>query len=254
MTQKNDHETESIERFLSRVKVASPCSESWDAMPGGERVRSCARCQHRVYNLSAMSAADAAKLVREAEGRLCVRFYRRADGTILTRDCPVGLRAVRRRIARATAGAFTALAFAWGGASLAARPRSEQPRLARWVLDRLDPQEQPPFPKTVPLSMAPPEPVPVPVMGDVIAAPEPPHAVMGEIAAPEPRVVMGKIAAVPQDSSFATPTDCPTPAPAGTPALVAPPDKPYLRGLESEMRNAPRTDPFAEHQRPPKKP
>ena len=92
MTQTNNHQTESIERFLSRVKVASPCSESWDAMPGGERIRSCARCQHRVYNLSEMSAADAAKLIREAEGRLCIRFYRRADGTLLTRDCPVGMR------------------------------------------------------------------------------------------------------------------------------------------------------------------
>jgi hypothetical protein len=233
---------ESIERFLSNVRVAAPCAESWDDMPGGERVRSCARCQHRVYNLSEMSAAEAAKLIREAEGRLCVRFYRRADGTLLTRDCPVGLRAVRRRLARATAGAFTALAFAWGGVSLASRPRAEQPRLAQWVLNWLDPQEQPSFPKTVPLPMAAPE--SLPLMGAVAmpADPESLHATLGEVSA------------VPEESSFAAPADCPTPTPVGTPGPVAPPDKPYLRGLESEMQNVARADPFATQKQSGKKP
>jgi hypothetical protein len=49
---------------------------------------------------------------REATG-LCATFYRRADGTILTQDCPVGLAAVRERarwmfgrVAAAVAGVF----------------------------------------------------------------------------------------------------------------------------------------------------
>jgi hypothetical protein len=54
-----------------------------------------------------MSWWDAADFVRETEGRLCVRFYRRRDGTLLTEDCPVGWRAARRRLLR------------WGGSSLA---------------------------------------------------------------------------------------------------------------------------------------
>jgi hypothetical protein len=38
-----------------------------------------------------------------------MRLYRRADGTVITRDCPVGLRAVRRRVSRAAGAAFAAV-------------------------------------------------------------------------------------------------------------------------------------------------
>jgi len=65
----------------------------------GERVRFCSGCNRNVYNLSAMTQREAAALVYKTEGRLCVRFYRRADGTLLTQDCPVGLRALKRRVA-----------------------------------------------------------------------------------------------------------------------------------------------------------
>jgi hypothetical protein len=38
-----------------------------------------------------MTEEEALKLVEEREGRLCVRFYQREDGTVITRDCPVGM-------------------------------------------------------------------------------------------------------------------------------------------------------------------
>lgn len=91
---------------LDRLTVASPCSEDWAKMTGDERVRACAKCRLKVYNLSAMTKVDAERLLLEKEGRLCVRFFRRADGTVLTQDCPVGLRAVRLRIVKAAAGSF----------------------------------------------------------------------------------------------------------------------------------------------------
>ena len=69
------------EDVLGSVRVASPCKASWDKMEGDYRVRSCEACQHKVYNLSAMSRAEAETLVAGTEGRLCVRFYRRPDGT-----------------------------------------------------------------------------------------------------------------------------------------------------------------------------
>jgi hypothetical protein len=78
----------------------------------GERIRHCSQCQLNVYNLSAMTRAEAEALVGRAEGRLCVRFYRRADGTILTQNCPVGLRALKRRVAwigQAMMGMFLSL-------------------------------------------------------------------------------------------------------------------------------------------------
>ena len=37
-----------------------------------------------------MTEDAALKLVEEREGRLCIRFYQREDGTVLTSDCPAG--------------------------------------------------------------------------------------------------------------------------------------------------------------------
>lgn len=85
-------------KSLDDVKIASPCSASWEEMDGTERVRYCEDCELHVYNLSAMSREEAEILINQNEGRICKRLYRRKDGTILTQDCPVGLRAVRRRI------------------------------------------------------------------------------------------------------------------------------------------------------------
>lgn len=83
---------------LHTLKVASPCHADWNEMQGDAQVRFCGRCRKNVYNLSEMTGNDAQALVDRLEGRLCVRFYTRADGTLLTQDCPVGLRAVRRRL------------------------------------------------------------------------------------------------------------------------------------------------------------
>ena len=78
-------------------------------MTGDERVRFCAECSLNVYNVSAMSRAEASAFVASAEGRVCVKFYRRADGTLLTRDCPVGLKITRRRKAKVATAAFAAV-------------------------------------------------------------------------------------------------------------------------------------------------
>jgi hypothetical protein len=101
---------------LEGLSVASPCTVSWDTMKGDDRVRHCGSCRLNVYNLSEMSHREAEALVRNREGRLCVRFFRRADGTVLTKDCPVGIRAIRRRIARAWAAAAALFLGAFLGA------------------------------------------------------------------------------------------------------------------------------------------
>lgn len=77
---------------LKSITVATPCSASWEKMRGNERIRFCDQCQQKVYNLSEMAAVDIVRLIREKEDRLCVRLYRRADGTVITADCAVGLR------------------------------------------------------------------------------------------------------------------------------------------------------------------
>jgi hypothetical protein len=113
---------------LDEVRVASPCSASWEMMDGDDRVRFCGQCARNVYNLSGMTRNEAQTLVLTHEGRLCIRFFRRADGTMLTRDCPVGLQAAKRRllaILSVAAGLLLAL-LAWGAVRLgAARDRDE---------------------------------------------------------------------------------------------------------------------------------
>jgi hypothetical protein len=83
--------------LLDSLRVASPCNASWDDMVGDERVRFCGQCSKNVYNLSAMSRDEAEAVVRAKEGDLCARMLRRIDGTVVTTDCPVGLRKRRAR-------------------------------------------------------------------------------------------------------------------------------------------------------------
>lgn len=85
---------------INNLRVAKPCPTSWESMTGDERTRHCDLCSLNVYNISAMTEKEAQKLISEREGRLCIRFYRRADGTVITKDCPVGLRAVQKRVTR----------------------------------------------------------------------------------------------------------------------------------------------------------
>jgi hypothetical protein len=77
--------------LLDHLWVASPCDASWDEMEGDELVRFCQHCHRNVYNVSGMSQRDAATFVREMEGKLGVRFFRRRDGMLLPYNCPVGL-------------------------------------------------------------------------------------------------------------------------------------------------------------------
>ncbi|HEY0385781.1 MAG TPA: hypothetical protein VGC64_07195 [Pyrinomonadaceae bacterium] len=110
---------------LDQVRVAAPCPSDWERMVGNERVRFCAQCSLNVYNLSGMTRAEAERLIGSSEGRLCVRFYRRADGTILTKNCPVGLRALKQRMTRmATALASLLLSFLAGVLAFAGLQKS----------------------------------------------------------------------------------------------------------------------------------
>lgn len=152
--------------LLNRVRIASPCPADWSAMDGDDRSRLCAQCNKRVYNLSAMSAREAEAFIRQATGRVCVRLYQRADGTVMTADCPVGLAAVRARAARLAGRVAAAVALcASAAAGVISRSRTPDLRqlepfasLAAW----LTPASASPLP---------------PVMGKMV---------MGEMACPVP--------------------------------------------------------------------
>ena len=102
---------------LDQIKIASPCDARWEDMEGDDIKRFCDDCKLHVVNISAMTedAAQAFLAARVGEGRTCVRLFRRTDGTVLTQDCPTGLRLVRLKAARAVGRAAALLTVLVGG-------------------------------------------------------------------------------------------------------------------------------------------
>ena len=96
-------------------------------MAGDERVRHCRLCDLNVYNFAELTRDEIRALIARSEGRLCGRLYRRADGTIITRDCPTGLAALRQRMSRFANAGLGALLSMWAfatGCATTGRQRS----------------------------------------------------------------------------------------------------------------------------------
>jgi hypothetical protein len=163
---------------LEGVRVAAPCPADWEKMVGDERVRYCGQCSLHVYNLSGMTKREAEALVANAEGRLCVRYYRRADGSILTRNCPVGLRALKQRVSRIAGAALSAVLgfFAGLGLNLGTRPAPTIHTMGTMVAMPAEPNLTTPLPP------------------DVETTPPPTYEVKGELALPI-HPMMGKMVA-----------------------------------------------------------
>ena len=128
---------------LDEVRVAAPCKADWGKMAGDERVRFCGSCNLHVYNLSGMTRREAEALVTNTEGRLCVRYHRRADGTILTRNCPVGLSAVRRRVARVAGSVLSAAVGFFAGLGLDFAIGGTRPQAVMGATATSEPQTPP---------------------------------------------------------------------------------------------------------------
>ena len=100
---------------LPNLRLGFACKQRWDDMVGDDRVRACGGCDRPVFNLSAMTRAEAEAVLATRGLTPCVRFYRRPDGTVMTTDCPTGAQSRGRRLA-VVASSLAA------GASLAAAP------------------------------------------------------------------------------------------------------------------------------------
>ena len=96
---------------LESLRVTSPCKVSWDRMTGDARVRHCGVCKQNVYNISEMTRAEADDLISATGARMCMRYYHRADGTILLRDCAVEYRPTNLIAAGAVALALSGAAL-----------------------------------------------------------------------------------------------------------------------------------------------
>ncbi len=134
-----------------------------------------------------MTRKAAEQLVASREGRLCVRYYQRADGTVITRDCGGGLRRAMKRARMLTAtvaGFLFAAALAPFGIGWASKPQPQTGSSAPCV------------------------------MGES-------NAIMGDVVTPN-APVMGKVVSVtgmlPPLSPSTQPTTAPTTAPATQPS------------------------------------
>jgi len=136
--------------ILANARIASPCSADWNDMAGDERVRFCGSCEKNVYNLTDLPTEDAEAIILEHEGNLCVRLYQRADGTLISEDCPRGLAAARRTLRRGLAAVIGLFAVLLTSSVLRGiNPSQRSARLAylqpfKWLNDRL----YPPMPRT----------------------------------------------------------------------------------------------------------
>ncbi|MDH3528348.1 MAG: hypothetical protein OEQ28_02180, partial [Acidobacteriota bacterium] len=119
---------------------------------------------------------QAETLIMNSEGRLCARFYRRADGTIITKDCPVGWAVVRKRMSRVWTAVASVVLTAFAGIGIVSLTRETKPETVMGL---------------IPITRIPLERIPVerePLMGAVE-----PGFEMGDVAMPED-YTMGKVA------------------------------------------------------------
>ena len=123
---------------VDELRVASPCSVTWSSMEGDDHARFCGECNKHVYNLSMLTRTEGNELIREKEGKLCARYYRRLDGTVLTADCPVGLRMVRKQYLKTRAKLVAAAIAVWGviaGSAASCRNPFEPPVVMGVLVD-----------------------------------------------------------------------------------------------------------------------
>ena len=72
---------------MLKITIENPCTESWEDMSGNERIRHCAQCDRNVFNIASLDAQEAVDLIRQTEGSICARVFRRPDGTVVTGSC-----------------------------------------------------------------------------------------------------------------------------------------------------------------------
>lgn len=86
--------------ILNQVRIDAPCPASWDEMTGDSKSRHCEHCDKSVFFLSNMTAAEAARVVRENPNDLCARIaVRKSDGTLITQPERSLMQRVTRRLA-----------------------------------------------------------------------------------------------------------------------------------------------------------
>ncbi|MEK7358227.1 MAG: hypothetical protein AAB250_17405 [Bdellovibrionota bacterium] len=160
---------------LDKVRIASPCTMSWNEMKGDDRTRHCGACKLNVYNVAGLTKVEALELLtKSAAGeRVCMRLMRRKDGTIITKDCPVGVSLARRAKLRLASLSASAVALALWFTSIKSQAQELEPEQT-FVASRPE------------------------IMGKVAMPPEHFEMMGGITAHPDESMIMGEVAAPPQ--------------------------------------------------------
>ena len=90
------------------IEIKTPCTADWDSMTGDDRIRFCEHCNLNVNDLSQLTPKRVRRLVTKSNGRLCIRYQKRPDGSPIIKAVPAKLHTIGRRASRIAAGAFTA--------------------------------------------------------------------------------------------------------------------------------------------------
>jgi hypothetical protein len=173
--------------IVDRIDIPLPCHVPWANMTGDDRVRFCGDCRQNVYNVAMFTRAEATRLLNDSSGRVCLRIFRRPDGTVVTDDCRARLRAARKRGLLIFAGTLVVVFWAQICAQFVGLMGLRRVMSSGGTMGDV---------VTMPMAGAPvlppapaPVPVPVPMMGEPVPAVE----LTGEVAPPV-RKLMGRLA------------------------------------------------------------
>lgn len=82
---------DNVHLALKEIKIASPCHVTLDKMEDRGKCFYCNDCKLNVYHFSNLNSAEIAILLNENNEKLCIGMFKREDGTVITKDCPLGL-------------------------------------------------------------------------------------------------------------------------------------------------------------------
>jgi Carboxypeptidase regulatory-like domain len=71
-------------RPATPIRIAKPCGESWEALPGDSRIRHCGVCDRDVHNVAAMVPAQLEAVLAQPGPLPCMRLVQYEDGSLLT--------------------------------------------------------------------------------------------------------------------------------------------------------------------------
>ena len=119
MPSENVMTTENARRQIDAISIATPCPMKWSKMNRSdiEATRFCDRCHKHVHDVSRMQDSDVVSLLDRSrtDADVCVRLFRRPDGTIVTASCPPPPPAPPKRRRQFTLAMMMGLVTAAGG-------------------------------------------------------------------------------------------------------------------------------------------